>query len=306
MGRYLERAENLARILSINETYARVDVPEDWERIFELYGDSTRVAELEGEGTSSVLYYCLFDIDNPRSVLSCLSAARENARSVRHLISTEMWRHMSVVHGGIREAAKQPTLQSVYTPTRETILGCQSIAGIAGGTLTRGEPWMFYEIGRFIERADQTTRILDIGFGRDLSDESRSERWSHINVLLRSVSAYHAYRLQHPGRSRLQEAVLFLLDDPAFPRSVSFCVAQLTEHLERLDSTHPNVSMDKVFADMASLKELLSQSQGAIENAATLNVFLDVVQIALNELSIGIGETYFPEHPSESAATQEQ
>jgi len=231
LGRYLERAENIARILHINETYGRDD-PQgpDWRRVLRLYADEKRFDSTHDDASAAeVLDFYVTDRDNPGSIASAIVAARENARSVRHLISTEMWTHLNIFSSEVRVlSAKDLRLSNLSVVATSVINGCQSFEGITEGTFLRGEPWCFFQIGKYLERADQTTRILDISYDRLLLDKEDAVATVQWNLLLRSVSAYHAYRGRHPGVSRPHDIAAFLLYDTEFPRAVALCVSRIT------------------------------------------------------------------------------
>ena len=241
LGRYLERAENLARILDINETYARDDAGgPNWKRVLDLNADTQRFQDLHGAPTPhAVLAFYLVDRHNPSSIASCIATARENARSVRHLISTEMWTQINMFHVDVSAlGSSDAKVSRVSQISRQVVAGCQTFGGIAEGTFLRGEPWCFYQLGKYLERADQTTRILDMGYDRLTPAEDDATAWVQWNVLLRSVSGYHAYRSRHPSASRPQDIASFLLYDTEFPRAVALCVNLITARLNDLGRRH--------------------------------------------------------------------
>lgn len=296
MGRYLERAENLARILDINETYARDDLSgPNWSRVLELYADRARYEKAHGAPTTQgVLYFYLLDRDNQASVVSCTRAARENARSVRHLISTEMWTHINIFHARVAEIQRKDVSPSnISRIAKEIVTGCQSFEGIAEGTFLRGEPSFFYQLGKYLERADQTTRILDMGYDRltpTSDDVIASVQW---NVLLRSVSGYHAYRSRHPGASSPHNIASFLLYDDEFPRAVALCVSRLTSNLRALERRHGTRRGKKLEECRRELEFLIETGPGKALTSKSLHAYLDRLQRALGNVSGAVAEQYF-------------
>lgn len=296
LGRYLERAENLARILDINETYAREDAAApNWERVLKLYSDKERFEDLYGPPTgNAVLFFYLFDRDNFSSIASCIYAARENARSVRHLISTEMWTQINMLHGTVRELhSDDPRQSEVSSISRQLIAGCQTFEGVAEGTFLRGEPWCFYQLGKFLERADQTTRILDIGYDRLTASDDDVVAWVHWNVLLRSVSGYHGYRALHPGASSPNDIATYLLYDEQFPRAVALCGNLLTKRLRDIEKIHGRRPATKLETNRRQLEFLIETGPGKDLTSASLHRYLDRIQVALGEVSNSIGDSYF-------------
>jgi uncharacterized alpha-E superfamily protein len=236
LARYMERIENLARLLDVTKTFA--DDDSDWLSLLRINGDvDAFFSRCGAAGHDSVTRFYLLDSDNPTSVQAAIAAARENARTLRALISTEMWLQLNVFHGQIRAltgADMVPEhLSSVCAMLKE---GTQAHTGITEGTFYRDQCWHFYMIGRYLERADQTTRLLDTRFNR-LAPAGKGDadidagEW---HALLRAAAGYHAYRREHPHGYRAREVAGFLLVNTAFPRSIRLNLAQLEWHLTQL------------------------------------------------------------------------
>ena len=296
LGRYLERAENTARILHVNETYARDD-PQGpgWEHVLDIFADRARFnASHVRADTQSVLNFYALDAANPTSIYFCVNAARENARSIRHLISTEMWTQINLFHSSMRAlTASDIALSNLSRLASKLILDCQTFEGVAEGTLLRGEPWCFYHMGKYLERADQTTRVLDIGYQRlpiaDV-DALSSVQW---HALLRSVSGYHAFRGRHPSASGPTDIVQFLLYDTEFPRAVLLCVERLSERLLDVERRHGVGREQFVEEARRRLEYALKTGPGDELTAEQLHAFLDDTQVALASVSDAISKTYF-------------
>lgn len=296
LGRYLERAENLARALDINETYARdgAEGP-NWQRVLDLYADTKRYFAQHGRPTpKEVLHFYITDRNNPSSVVSCTRTARENARSVRHLISTEMWTHINVFHGNVAALSDTDiTINRLSRISRDIVSQCQQFEGVAEGTFARGEPWCFYHLGKYVERADQTTRILDMGYDRLTPAGDDAITWVHWNVLLRSVSGYHAYRSRHPGASAPQDIAAFLLYDNEFPRAVALCVNRITTCLQDLERRHGSWRATSIERQRRQLAFLLETGPGKELTSESLHQHLDKIQQGLATVSSAVGECYF-------------
>ena len=165
LARYVERAENLARILDVNETFTRdARGDQNWESIVRLHADEAAFSRRHGEASAdAVLRFYVTDATNPSSIISAIRGARENARALRPLISTEMWVQLNVFQNRLN-AIEEPDLApgrltDLFTAIKEA---CQTHTGITEGTFYRDQGWYFYQLGRYIERADQTTRLLDM------------------------------------------------------------------------------------------------------------------------------------------------
>jgi uncharacterized alpha-E superfamily protein len=313
LARYIERAENLARILDVQETFARDwRGGHDWRVVLAINADSERFTRgRAGADAAAVLHFYVLDRENPTSIVANLHAARENARALRPLISTEMWTQLNMFYN--RVAALGPAdiveerLARVCAMIKE---GCDAHAGITAGTLYRDEAWGFYEAGAGLECADQTTRLLDVKFltseALAESDPSVGRPGSAADVgywtaLLRSAAGYQAFRRRHPRGMTPEQVALFMLCDAAFPRSVACGIGRVEEQLQRLrrhaglraaglplehlDGVRDDLHVDKVTA---------------VIRANGLHGFNDWLQRGLAELTRLIGRAFFG-HPAPGA-----
>jgi len=309
MGRYLERAESLARVIDINKTYTRYDRAEaDWQPVIDLYADGQRFAEkYKRADVSSVLNFYLLDRDNPASITHAVRAARQNARSVRHLISTEMWTQLNIFYNWVAALTQRDVrLSNLSVVCSDIKLECQTIEGIVDGTLLRDEAWRFYQLGKYIERADQTTRILDIGYARLYGGEDEALISAQWNMLLRSVAGYHAYRSRHPAGSYARDVAAFLLYDREFARAVALCVMRITEALKDIERRQGD-------RESRALEEARRQLEFAIDTgldhritAARLHRFIDDLQLHIGRLTDEIGITYFGIQRQETVGSARQ
>jgi len=301
MARYVERAENLARILDINETFARDKQGEsDWLPILRLHCDEERYLERyrKVEGGNVVRFY-MIDESNPNSIRNSVHAARENARSIRHLISLETWTQLNVFYNWIRSLnirnLRLTELSRVCAQIKE---GCQLHFGIANGTLYRDQVWLFYRLGTFIELCDQTTRLVDIKYhsllpsAYDVGTPIDVAQW---NALLRYAAAYHGYRRVYLREMTPTTVAGFILFDPNFPRSIRHCVNEIRATLDRL--LH-QPELDGVTLSTTPLDALEALASRKAEDviATGLHEFLDDVQIRLSDLNREIGNTFFLAH----------
>lgn len=244
MARYMERAENLARILDVHETFTRDRSGSvNWSSVVSIYSDDARFYERHAQANAkAVLDFYLLDRDNPSSILSSVRAARENARTLRPLISTEMWTHINVFYNNLNAMTPADIAMAGVSQTcaqiKET---CQTHFGITEGTFYRDASWYFYLLGKYLERADQTSRILDIKYhllapsNQALGAAIDTSQW---NALLRSVAGYHAFRRAHSRGFSPALVADFLLFDSSFPRSVTMCFHMVDDLLHRMRSRY--------------------------------------------------------------------
>jgi len=296
LGRYLERAENVARIVDINESFAR-DKSEgpNWRRILEVYADTERFLESnEDVSAEAVLNFYLLDRNNPGSAISSVFMARENARSVRHLISTEMWVQLNMFRHRLGALTRRDIwLTHIARTCADIKTSCQAFEGIAEGTFFRDEAWCFYQLGKYIERADQTTRVLQMGFDQLKSDASESLNPVYRGVLLRSVAGYHAFRNRYPSDSSAGHVAKFLLYDQQFPRAVTLCMDNVTRRLAVLDTIHQKRGDKTITPERQALEALLEAGIGDEITIRQLHRFLDELQIGLGKLTATISKNYF-------------
>ena len=310
MARYVERVENLARLIDVTQTFespGRED--EAWSALLRINADERGFLEhggtLEPDGIKA---FYLLDRANPTSIQSTIDAARTNARTLRPLISTEMWVQMNVFHRDIGaitpEQLRGDHLSHLCAWLKE---GVQAHTGITEGTFFRDQGWNFYQLGRLIERADQTTRLLDIKYhllqpwGREEKRQSEQTQWSGV---LRAAAGYHAFRRVAPAGFEPVDVVAFLLSDRSFPRSVALCVGQTEWHLMQLRTRYG------LRGTVAGLERIEEMRGALVSNPVEqlisdgLHDFLDAVQRDLSLLAAEIGRAFFrdwkPELPSQS------
>ncbi|HUZ62697.1 MAG TPA: alpha-E domain-containing protein [Acetobacteraceae bacterium] len=309
LARYVERTENLARILDVNETFSRDSRgSQNWLSIVHLFSDEERfLARHAGADAQSVLHFYVLDTGNPTSIVSSIRAARENARTLRPLISTEMWVQLNVFHNRLSTldpAELSPGRRNqFFSGVKEA---CQTHTGITEGTFYRDQGWYFYEIGRCIERADQTTRLLDMKYhlllprAAEIGSLVDVSQW---NALLRSAAGYHAYRRLHSGGINPAQVAGFLLLNRRFPRSVYLCVRQTEMLLAELKARYALRSGNDAAEMLDGLRALLSTLTIGEILKQGLHEFLDMVQLRLIAVSRGLSYAFFGHEP-EMAQTQ--
>ncbi|MEP7351856.1 MAG: alpha-E domain-containing protein [Acidobacteriota bacterium] len=243
MARYVERAENIARYIGVNLNL-QLDLPlspsQQWKPLIDTTGDTEGFKERYGTATqASVIEFLAYDLANPNSIASCLGFARENARSVRETISPEMWAQINSMYLQIQSQRSIPEPERLLDAFREIRLGCHLFEGLAEATMSHNEAWHFLRLGRMLERADKTSRILDVKYFMllpSLKDVGTPYDDIHWSAVLKSVSGFEMYRKQY-GRISPHDVVEFLVLDREFPRAIHFCVSCASESLHRITGT---------------------------------------------------------------------
>ncbi|MFZ9318214.1 MAG: alpha-E domain-containing protein, partial [Vulcanococcus sp.] len=238
INRYVERAENISRFVEVSEAMA-LDCPpgsaEPWQPLIDASGDRDLFDELyPGGGAEQVVEFLVRSEGNPSSIVNCIALARENARQIRDVITTEMWEQINDLYWTLLESETfwdQPPQEQL----REIRRGCQLFYGVTDATLSRDLSWQFSRLGRLIERADKTTRILDVKYFLLLPSPDEVggvlDELQWIS-LLRSAGAYQMFRQSELGVISPKAVASFLLLDPAFPRSVRYCLERIHETLQ--------------------------------------------------------------------------
>ncbi|HEY9844580.1 MAG TPA: alpha-E domain-containing protein, partial [Candidatus Caenarcaniphilales bacterium] len=201
LNRYIERAENVARFVDVNLNLildSPTGIKQQWEPLVMTTGDLPLFQEHYGQATAeTVIQFLTFDTNCPNSIISCLRAARENARSIREFISREMWQQVNAFHFLVKEAAVGQPLAVLHEFLTEVKMASHLFAGVMDATMSHNEGWHFGQMGRMLERADKTSRILDVKYFTLLSaTEAVGTTLDEIGwmALLKSASAYEMYR----------------------------------------------------------------------------------------------------------------
>jgi uncharacterized alpha-E superfamily protein len=283
LARYMERIENLARLLDVTKTFARdAEGGRNWLSLLRINDDTAAFsANHAAPEAASVAHFYLLDTENPTSVQFAIRYARENARTLRALISTEMWLQINVFHGRIRALSSIDILPEGLTGVCAMLKeGVQAHTGITEGTFYRDQCWHFYMMGRHLERADQITRLLDARFNALLPSASTDAAidaggW---NELLRAAAGYHAYRREHPHGYVPREVAGFLLLNGAFPRSAGLSLAQLDWHLTTLRSRYSLRGCTPALTRLDHLRTMLASQTVDDILRRGLSPFLDWMQ----------------------------
>jgi len=307
MSRYLERAENVARFIDVNLQLAMDVGPEtghpadQWAPLVVTTGDDKLFTELYGEpDRQKALEFLTFDERNPNSILSCLRQARENARTVREMISSSMWEELNKFFLMVRAAKTDPgILDTAYEFFNEVKLGSHLLEGITVATMSHGEAWHFSRMGRLLERADKTSRILDVKYYvllpkvADVGTPLDTVQWS---ALLESASALEMYRKRF-GRIVPHQVADFLILDREFPRAIHFCLIKAEESLLSITGGQRGHFRSMPEKRLGRLRSQLDYLQiGEIIDQG-LHEFIDTFQVQLNNVGEAIHETFFSLRP---------
>lgn len=302
LGRYMERSENVARMVNVNSNLL-LDLPRGvrvgWGSLIDISGTGNYFnRDTDQADERTVVRFMLADKENPSSLVNSLSWARENARITREIMPMEAWELINDLYHTIKDNAN--TMSARRERGRmllHVINQVQQLTGLLDGCMTHNDAYDFIRIGRNLERADMTTRIVDAGLVHLLPHlSSGSGSGSQVlqpynNVLwmsvLRSLSGYQMYRQTVRDRVNAKDVVSFLLQNEYFPRSVNYALAGLESCLKQLPnnkgaSAAVTKARDKV--NGANIEELLGKG---------LHEYIDEIQAEIGNLHTRIAETWF-------------
>ncbi|MDT8438985.1 MAG: alpha-E domain-containing protein [Wenzhouxiangellaceae bacterium] len=296
-GRYLERAEGLARLINVN-AHLNLDLPgkmaPGWEPLVRITGNPELYVELNGDERSerSIARFLIADSRNPGSIRSSLEMARENLRAARDLLPREVWEQMNGLYLDInRRIDASLARRNRHDTLNELIRGSQLLSGMLTGTMSHDHAYDFIRLGGYLERADVTTRILDVR-ADDLLPEDVEElppfesiQWMSV---LKSLTGYQMYRRHVRLRVTGPDVLRFLLRDRLFPRSVMFCLEQVEHLLAELPGDD-----DNALRATLAVKRQLDQVRVIRLTGEPLAEFIDRVQIELADIGDAIAGTWF-------------
>ena len=293
-ARYLERTENMARL--INAYFQMVlDMPRGEEPGWGILLDITSSREIylqkhETVNEIDVINFFIVDEDYPGSIISSVMSARENVRTTRDIITPGLWEELNELNLYVHELAEKSLARRFrYEFLEQIVQRCQQITGLVENVMCRTQAYRFIQLGRNLERADMTSRILDVGAtavnrrreqeGRDSSQlRYDSLLWMHI---LLSLNALTMYRQRIGPRVSSKGVVHFLLQDITFPRSVIFCVHQIGEAFTKLPRRGRALNL------FAELQDKLYHSDADVLAETCLHEFVDEIQrdlIRINDI----------------------
>jgi len=303
MNRYVERAENVACFVDVNLNLLLDSPPgmqQQWAPLVVTTGDQDIFKERYGEATAeNVLRFLTFDKEYPNSIISCLRTARENARSVREVISSEMWEQVNAFYLMVKEAADTGSISNLHIFFPEVKMSSHLFAGVMEATMAHTEGWHFGQLGRLLERADKTARILDVKYYillpsvSDVGSPLDDLQWI---ALLKSASAYEMYR-KCQYRITPKAVTEFLILNRDFTRSILFCLLEAEKSLRHISGTPAGLwrtDSDRTLGKLRSELDYLTIDEISEQG---LHEFLDNLQKRLNEVGEKIFADFFDLQP---------
>lgn len=309
LGRYVERAENVGRIVDVNANLL-LDLPRGiapgWEPLIAITGSrADYLARHEDFSERNVVRFLIADPDNPGSLVSSLSAARENARTMRDFLPREAWELINELYMFVRDnLAAGLARRGRYGYLKHVRREAQSLTGLLLGAMNHDAGQHFLAVGRSLERADMTTRIVDVRSASLLPEQTSGLRpFENIQwvSVLKSLTAYQMYRRKMQVRVRRADALRFLLLDEEFPRAFYQCVHVADAHVSALPRN------DAPRRQLSRVMRLVQGSDIATmaESNDALHGHIDDLQIALAEVHQSLQRTYFLVESEAQSQSQE-
>lgn len=305
MSRYIERAENTARLLDVNlhlmldfEGLDVQDNPEHWLPLIQSNGVEELFDSLYKHADNrAVVEFLTFNPANPDSILSCIADARENARMVRDQVPSDMWEIINNLYHKLRSR----TAESIWShgPAEffeELKSDSLLFQGLAESTFTHDQGYKFMQTGKFLERADQTSRILDtknfLPNHPDLPDAGGAIDIAQWTAVLRSCSAFEAYHREYVEEVQAHNVADFLILAPTFPRSLRFCIGALDYHLRSINQTASGQFSNRAEQLCGRMRSEINYTTIDEIFSIGLHEFIDGFQLRLIELHKAVLESY--------------
>ncbi|HUQ53943.1 MAG TPA: alpha-E domain-containing protein [Gammaproteobacteria bacterium] len=304
-ARYLERAETTSRLARVYGNLL-LDLPQEaglsWDVLVQITGGEDRYRELHpSPGVDTAERFFVADRENPSSVRSSLQLARESVRTTRDIVPSEVWRSINELTLWVtQELDAETSHRRRYGIHSRVVERCQQITSLLADTMSHDAAYQFFRLGRGIERADMTTRIIDVAatmlLGREGLARFDNSLWMAV---LQSLSAYQMYRQKVRRRIYGPDVIAYLLKDPQFPRAVAFSLRETGAALGMLPRSGEPI---KKLGDLRRMLALRNLSELSI---AELHQWMDDAQLRLNELHERVAATWFrPSAPSQEPASR--
>jgi uncharacterized alpha-E superfamily protein len=293
-ARYLERAEDTARLILVRH-HSILDLPRSiqpgWELLLDVLGAKESFATLPGAATEkNIINYVYSERENPTSILSTLTSARENMRTTREVLPSESWERVNSLYLSVaRRASKGLPRASRHSALNSVIQSCQQVTGMLAGTMNHDAAYQFVRLGRYLERADMSTRIIDVasaGLAAAGEDALPYQNMLWISVL-ESLSAYQMYRLSVQANVKPEDVVEFLLRNKNFPRAAAHCLQQIESSMRSLPRHEHAIKV------VRSVQRKLKRTNCRELHGQALHDFIDDFQLRLHTLHQAVSDSWF-------------
>lgn len=296
VARYLERAENTSRLI-LKITESLLDMPDEttigWHTILQILGtDALYDEHYKTVKENDVMHFIIADERNPNSILACIKYARENTRTLRELLPEELWERVNSLYlyisSNLEDIAKKRRKKYIFL--QDIIHQRQAIVGLIFGAMERNLPYHFMKMGRNLERADMTTRFMDVNYAITLPEDhplykvAQETLWVSI---LKSLSAYQSYRHLQNFYVTRPDVVDFFFNEVRFPRSIMHCLGEIEDCLEEIPNHAP------IIKKVQLARKNLGKKNEKKMDVEKLHIHIDLSQQYLADIHTALNDHYF-------------
>ena len=294
LGRFMERAENTARLILVRHN-AVLDLPTEvqpgWDLLLQVLGAEASFAELSGAATEkNIISFVFGERENPSSIISSLTSARENMRTTREILPSETWERVNSLYLSVARRSQKDLPHSVrHVVLNNIVQSCQQVTGMLAGSMNHDAAYQFVRMGRNLERADMSTRIIDAasaGLMGNIHETSPFRNVLWISVL-QSLSAYQMYRLNVRRRVNPEDVLAFLFQSTVFPRAVAHSLLEIQHSMQLLPDNKPALAV------VVNLQRQLKETDFSLLAGQALHEFIDELQLQLVDVHKVITATWF-------------
>jgi uncharacterized alpha-E superfamily protein len=304
MSRYIERAEHVARLLLVNSNLL-VDVGDldpdlqerQWQSVLTIMRSPARESSNGSATGGQIPLYMTFDPDNPNSLLTCVTRARENARGIRENISAEMWEAINTLYWSIRgDDARARFEESPDDFLRQVMNGSMLFQGLTDQTLDHDQRWLFTQLGKYLERIDVTCGIIETRYGILKNAERKLEgalRNIHWMAVLRCCCSLEAYRRHYLGDMDPLRVASFLILERNYPRSIRYSVAMAHEAIASIRAEVSPLAIDPAERILGRLDAQLEYAEMGEVLTDGLPAYLQKIRNQIGETALAVQKAYF-------------
>lgn len=294
LGRFMERAENTARLILVRHN-AVLDLPKEvqpgWDLLLQVLGAEESFAELPGAATEkNIISFVFGERENPSSIINSLAGARENMRTTREILPSETWERVNSLYLSVARRSHKDLPQSMrHSVLNSIVQSCQQITGMLAGSMNHDAVYQFVRMGRNLERADMSTRIIDAASAGLMGNIHETSPFSNVLWIsvLQSLSAYQMYRLSVRRNVNPEDVLEFLFKSTVFPRAVARSLLQIEGSMKSLPYNKPPLAV------VASLRRQLKETDCSTLTGKDLHDFIDELQLQLVDVHTAIGIAWF-------------
>lgn len=301
MSRNLERAENNARVLSVQlihmlEASNQETVDRDWEEILEVCASAKDYYGLyERLDRETLIQYLTISPLNFNSLMNGMNYARENARATRDILPEELWEVLNEFHLDQKAWQELPsTRQHTQDYLKKVIKTSMTSQGVIESSMSRGTPYTFIKVGKWLERAEKTARILNVTCEKNRKETNvATDHYYYWLTALQFVNGYDAYIKEHPPTMESKRVLSFLIKEETFPRSIRYCMDHVLEAAYKLEGGKVSHYSENLFQMLELIQDEISQSDIEEMDMNQLMSFLDHFHDRCLTLSRMFSETYY-------------